>query len=149
MIVYQFVYFILIICNDLPEATINTYVTLSFAAALALFLQTSDRFFLSRFILMSYFISYIFLQLMLLVLMKGFRLNAQEGHRYLFFKGAVQYRVTLGICNNRKLIINLRFELPSCWKLSNNLPNYDPNYISLLFYIFFIAFVFKVLCFKH
>ena len=55
-----------------------------------------------------------------------------------FFKmtvNAVQYRVTVGIFNNRKLIINLRFELRSCSKLSN-LPNFDPNYISLLFYIF-------------
>ena len=56
---------------------------------------------------------------------------------------AVQYRVTVGIFNNRKLIINLRFELPSCSKLSNNLPNYDTNYISLLFYIFLIAFLFS------
>ena len=56
---------------------------------------------------------------------------------------AVQYRVTVGIFNNRKLIINLRFELSSCSKLSNNLPNYDANYISLLFYIFLIAFLFS------
>ena len=56
---------------------------------------------------------------------------------------AVQYRVTVGIFNNRKLILNLRFELLSCSKLSNNLPNYDANYISLLFYIFLIAFLFS------
>ena len=56
---------------------------------------------------------------------------------------AVQYRVTVGIFNNRKLIINLRFELPSCSKLSNNLPNYDASFISLLFYIFLIAFLFS------
>ena len=56
---------------------------------------------------------------------------------------AVQYRVTVGIYNNRKLIINLRSELPSCSKLSNNLPNYDANYISLLFYIFLVAFLFS------
>ena len=56
---------------------------------------------------------------------------------------AVQYRVTVGIFNNRKLIINLRFELSLCSKLSDNLPNYDTNYISLLFYIFFIAFLFS------
>ena len=56
---------------------------------------------------------------------------------------AVQYRVTVGIFNNRKLIITLRFELPSCSKLSNNLSNFDPNYISLLFYIFLIAFLFS------
>ena len=55
---------------------------------------------------------------------------------------AVQYRVTVGIFNNQKLITNLRFELPSCSKLSNNLPNYDANYISL-FYIFLIAFLFS------
>ena len=56
---------------------------------------------------------------------------------------AVQYRVTVRIFNNRKIIINFRFELPSCSKLSNNLSNYDPNYISLLFYIFLIAFLFS------
>ena len=56
---------------------------------------------------------------------------------------AVQYRVTVGIFNNRKLITNLRFELPSCLKLSNNLQNYDANYIPLLFYIFLIAFLFS------
>ena len=56
---------------------------------------------------------------------------------------AVQYRVTVAIFNNRKLIINLRFELPSCSKLSNNLSNFDPIYISLLFYIFLIAFLFS------
>ena len=54
----------------------------------------------------------------------------------------VQYRVTVEIINNRKLIINLRYELPSYSKLSNNLPNYDANYTSLLFYIFLIAFLF-------
>ena len=50
---------------------------------------------------------------MLLVLMKGCCLNAQEGYRSLFFKdtiNAVQYRVTVGIFNNQKLIINLRFD---------------------------------------
>ena len=57
-----------------------------FAAVLELFLQTFDRCFLSRFILMSYFISFIILQLMLLVLMEGFCLIAQEGHYFLFFK---------------------------------------------------------------
>ena len=56
---------------------------------------------------------------------------------------AVQYRMTVGIFNDQNLIINLRFELLSCSKLSNNFPNYDPNYISLLFYIFPIAFPFS------
>ena len=56
---------------------------------------------------------------------------------------AVQYRVTVGIFNNRKLIINLRFELPPWLKLSNKAPNYDADYISLLFYIFLIAFMFS------
>ena len=89
MIVYQLsIYFILIISNDLLEVSTNTSVTMSFAAVLELLLQTFDRFFLSRFILMSYFISYIFLQLMLLFLMEGFCLNAQEGYRPLFFKDA-------------------------------------------------------------
>ena len=63
---------------------------------------------------------------------------------------AVQYRVTVGIFNNRKLIINLnlRFELPSCSKLSNNLPNYYANYVLLLFYIFLIAFLFSKVMFQ-
>ena len=56
---------------------------------------------------------------------------------------AEQYRVTVGIFNNQKLITNLRFKLPSSSKLSNNLPNYDANFISLLFYIFLIAFLFS------
>ena len=33
--------------------------------------------------------------------------------------------------------------MPWCSKLSNNLPNYDPNYILRLFYIFHIAFLFS------
>ena len=69
-----------------------------------------------------------------------------SGYRYLFFKdtvNAVQYRVIVGIFNNSKLITNLRFELPSCSKLSNDLPNYDANFISLLFYIVLIAFLFS------
>ena len=32
--------------------------------------------------------------------------------------------------------------MPSCLKLLKNLPNYDLNYISLLFYVFLIAFLF-------
>ena len=78
--------------------------------------------------------------------MEGFCLNAHEDYRSLFFKdvvNAVRYRLTVGIINNRKLIINLRFELPSCSKLSNNLPNDYTNYISLMFYIFLIAFQFS------
>ena len=55
----------------------------------------------------------------------------------------VQYRVTVGIFNNRKLITNLRFELLLCSKFSNNLLNYDASFISLLFYIFLIAFLFS------
>ena len=87
MNVYQLsVYFILIISNDLCEVRINTSVTFSFVAVLELFLQTIDWFFLFRFILMSCFILYIFLQLTLLVLMEGFCFNAQEGNRSLFFK---------------------------------------------------------------
>ena len=54
---------------------------------------------------------------------------------------AVQHRVAVGIFNNQELIINVRFELPSCLKLSNNLPNIDLNYISILFYIFLNAFL--------
>ena len=55
----------------------------------------------------------------------------------------VQYRLTVGIFNNRKLITNLRFELLSCSKLSSNLLNYDASFISLSFYIFLIAFLFS------
>ena len=51
--------------------------------------------------------------------------------------------MTVGILNNRKLIINLKFVLPSCSKLSNNSPNYDLNFIWLLFYIFHIALLFS------
>ena len=139
MFVYQLsVYFILIIFNDLPEVSINTSVTLSYAAVLDLFLQTFDRFFLSRFILMSYFISYMFLQLMFLVLMGGILFKCSGG-----LPIAVQYGQTVGIFNNRKLITNLRFDLPSCSKLSNNLPTYNPNYISPLFHIFLIEFLFS------
>ena len=54
---------------------------------------------------------------------------------------AVQHRVAVGIFNNQELIINVRFELPSCLKLSNNLPNIDLNCISMLFYIFLNAFL--------
>ena len=91
--------------------------------------------------------SYTFLQLMFSILMERFCLIAQEGYRSLFFLkmlvNAVQYRVTVGIFNNQKIIINFRFELSSCSKLSDNLSNYDPNYISLLFSIFLIAFLFS------
>ena len=66
MTVYQLsIYFVLIISIDLQEVSINASVTFSFTAVLELFLLTFDRFFLSGFILMSYFISYIFLQSML------------------------------------------------------------------------------------
>ena len=89
MIVCQLsVYIILIISNDLLEVSINTSVTLSLAAVLELFLQTFDRIFLPTFILMLYFISYVFLQLTLLLSMEGFCLNAQDGYRSLFFKDA-------------------------------------------------------------
>ena len=54
---------------------------------------------------------------------------------------AAQYRATVVIFNNQKLIINLRFELPSCSKLLKNLPQNDPN--PLLFYIFLNAFLFS------
>ena len=63
---------------------------------------------------------------------------------------AVQYRVTVGIFNNRKLIINLRFELPSCSKLSNNLPNYDANFhFTIVLHFSHCISVFKGLCFKN
>lgn len=85
------VFFILIIPNplenDLPEVDVNNFVALSLGFS-GLFLPAFDRFFLSRFILISYFISYVFLQLTLLVLMERFCLNAHEGYRSLFFKHA-------------------------------------------------------------
>ena len=91
MTVYQLtIYFILFISNDLREVSINTSVTLSFVVVLAFLSQTFGRvFFLARFILMSYFMLYIFLQLMLLVLMEGFCFNDQEGYWSLLFKDAV------------------------------------------------------------
>ena len=55
----------------------------------------------------------------------------------------VQYRVTVEILNKRKLITNLRFELLSCSKLSNNFLKYDASFISQLFYIFLISFLFS------
>ena len=61
---------------------------------------------------------HIFLLPMLLILLEGFRLIAQS----LLLKmpvNAAQYRVTVGIFNNRKLIISLGSELPPCSKLSN------------------------------
>ena len=81
----------------------------------------------------------IFLQLTLLVLMERFCLNAQEGYRSKMPVNAVQYRMKVGIFNNPKLIINLRFVICKF----NNLPNYDANYISLLFYIFLIEILFS------
>ena len=68
------------------EVSINNFVTLSLTAASGLFLQTFERFFLSRFILMSKFISYIFLPLMFLVSLERFCLIAQEDYQSLFFK---------------------------------------------------------------
>ena len=56
---------------------------------------------------------------------------------------AVQYRVTVGIFNNQKLMRNLIFELPSCSKLSNNLPNYDQSFISLFITFFSLYFRFQ------
>ena len=92
IIVYQLsVFFILIIPNplknDLSQFIIIKSVTLTLAVVSRLFLQTFDRFFLSRVILMSYFISYILL-LMFLILLEGFCLIAQEGYQPLFLKDA-------------------------------------------------------------
>ena len=93
IIVYQLsVFFILIISNplknDLSQFIIIKSVTLTLAVVSRLFLQTFGRFFLSRVILMSYFISYIFLLLMFLILLEGFCLIAQEGYQPLFLKDA-------------------------------------------------------------
>ena len=85
MIIYQLpVFSILIIFNDLSEASINISLTLSFAAVLKS-CCSFDRFFLSIFILILFFISYIFLQLMFLILMDRFCLIAQEGYQSPFF----------------------------------------------------------------
>ena len=70
------------------EVITNNSITLSLTAVSGLLLQTFDTFFLSRFIFMSHFISYIFLPLIVLVLLKGFCLIAQEGFQSLFFKDA-------------------------------------------------------------
>ena len=71
----------------------------------------------------------------------------------------VQYRVTVGIFNNRKLITNLRFELPSCSELIINLNNF--NFFQIIcpvmmqasfpycFTFFPLISVFKGLCFKN
>ena len=82
---------------------------------------------------------------MILVLLEEFCLFPQEGYQSLFLKdasNAVQCRVTVGIFNNRKLIINFGFELPPFLKLSNGWSKYDTIYISLLFYSFLSAFLF-------
>ena len=95
---------------------------------------------------MSYFITYRLLQLMFLVLMEEFSLISRESYQSLFLKmpvKAAQYRVAMRIFNSWNLIINLRFELLLCSKLSNNLLKHDPNYISLLLYIFLSAFLFS------
>ena len=70
------------------EVIINNSITLSLTAVSGLLLQTFDTFFLSRFIFMSHFISYIFLPLIVLILLEGFCLIAQEGFQSLFFKDA-------------------------------------------------------------
>ena len=78
IITYQLsVFFTLIISNplenDLSEFSINNYVTLSLAFVSGLLLKIFDKFFLSGFILISYFTSYVFLPLMFIVLYcKGF-----------------------------------------------------------------------------
>ena len=70
------------------EVIINNSITLSLTAVSGLLLQTFDTFFLSRFIFMSHFISYILLPLIVLILLEGFCLIAQEGFQSLFFKDA-------------------------------------------------------------
>ena len=62
----------------------------------------------------------------------------------------IQYRVTVGIFNNRKLITNLRFELLQCSKLSNNLLNYDASFLfPIVLHFSHCISVFKGLCFKN
>ena len=46
-----------------------------------------------------------------------------------------QYRVTVGILNNREISRNLRFEEFPIWKWSRNFLKYASNCSSLLFYI--------------
>ena len=102
------------------------------------YLQTFERSFQPRFILMSYFI---FLSLMILVLLEQFCLFPLEGNQSLFFidaGNALQYRETVRNFNNQILIINFRFELPPFSKLSNGLSKYDTSYI----YTFLSAFRF-------
>ena len=86
IIVYQLsLFFILIIPNPLKN-DLSQFIIID--RCFEIFLQTFDRFFLSRVILMSYFISYIFLLLMFLILLEGFCLIAQEGYQPLFLKDA-------------------------------------------------------------
>ena len=64
--------------------SLNNFVSLPWAAVSRLLPQTFDSFFLSGFILMSYFISYRFFLFILLVLQEWFGLIAQEGYKSLF-----------------------------------------------------------------
>ena len=83
---------------------------------------------------------------MSLILQEGFCLIAREGYQSLFLKmpvNVIQYRVTVGIFNNCTQIINLGLDLPPCSKLSNDLAEYGPTYIPLLFHIFLSVFLFS------
>ena len=70
--------------NNFSEVSITNSVILVLAAVFELLLQTCDSFLLSHFVLMSHFMSYIFLPLMFLILLEGFCLFAQEGYQCLF-----------------------------------------------------------------
>ena len=50
-----------------------------------------------------------------------------------------QYRVTVGIFNNRQIIISLHYEASLYSGMSNNSFNYGSGYSSLIFFFFFCA----------
>ena len=90
------VYFILTIFNNLSKVSINTSVTLSFAAVIELFYRLLTGFFNLDLFDVIFYIIYIFA-------VDVFRFNG-------------------GIFNNQKIIIKLKFEL--LFGLSRNLPNF-------------------------
>ena len=107
-----------------------------------LLLQSFNRFFLIECYLYSSFCFNISSQFLLTAIRKGFCLIAQEGFGSLILKMPVnlaQYRVTVGIFNNRQIIISLHYEASLYSGMSNNSFNYGSGYSSLIFFFFFCA----------
>ena len=111
----------------------SDFATLSLVIVSWLLLQSFDRFFLIESYLCSSFCFNISLQFLLATILKGFCLIAQEGFGFLILKMPVNfalYRVTVGIFNNRQIIISLHYEASLYSGMSNNLFNYGSGYSS-------------------